>query len=197
VLAVVGLLASWPAWSAAGYLAELAAALCFVWNLMQLLRHGQPRPRAPQPPIPNQPQIDRLGTRATRAAGLCLPLALLLLLAARLGWRGEWALAAEHLAALGWIVLMIVGVSYHVLPRFSGAGVRGQGWASAQLACHLAALLLIVGGLGFGWGRVFAVGGALMGVALGLFAWTIWPALRPVRLRPGAIALTASGARHE
>ena len=31
-------------------------------------------------------------------------------------------LAAEHLVVLGWVMLMIVGVAYHVLPRFSGCG---------------------------------------------------------------------------
>jgi hypothetical protein len=162
----------------------------FVVNVVQLFRRGTPRARPAPPPIANQPRIDRLGTHATKASGMCLPLALGLLLGSRMGWPGEWALAAEHLAALGWIMLMIVGVAYHVLPRFTGVGVRGIGWARAQLACHLGGLLIMVPALGFGWAGLFAIGGALVASATGLFAWTIWPALQPIRQRPGSIALT-------
>jgi hypothetical protein len=174
----------------AGLVLECGAALLFLVNVAQLLRRGSPRPRSPAPAIAYQPQIDRLGTQATKTSGVCLPLALALMLASQLGWRSEWALAAEHLAALGWVMLMIVGVAYHVLPRFSGVGVRGVGWARAQLACHLCALVLMVPALAFGWGGLFALGGILMAAALGLFAWTIWPTLQPIRLRPGAIPLT-------
>jgi hypothetical protein len=119
-------------------------------------------------------------------------MALFLLLANRLGWiSGAWVLAAEHLAALGWIMLMIVGVGYHVLPRFSGYATRGAFWARAQLGCHLLALVLIVLALGFGWPAAFAAGGLLMALALGLFAWTIWPAIRAQRpgVSPSHIAL--------
>jgi hypothetical protein len=55
----------------------------------------------------------------------------------------------------------------------------------------------MVPALGFGWGGLFAVGGTLMAVALGLFAWTIWPALRPVLPRPGVISLAVREAHHE
>lgn len=192
-LAQIGTLAFVEALAVAGMLLELVAALLFVTNVVQLFRRGTPRPRAVAPPIANQPQIDRLGTQANKVAGVCLPLALGLLLAARLGWRGEWVLAAEHLAALGWVLCMIVGVAYHVLPRFSGQAVRGAGWARAQLACHFGALLLMVLGLGFGWGRLFALGGVVMAAALGLFAWTIWPTLRPLALRPKGISVTVGG----
>ena len=76
------------------------------------------------------------------------------------------------------IMLMIVGVAYHVLPRFSGCATRGTSWARTQLGCHLLALALIVLSLGLGWPAAFAAGGLLMALALGLFAWTIWPSIR-------------------
>jgi hypothetical protein len=186
---VAGMLLAMQSLVVSGLVLECSAALLFLLNVVQLLRRGAPRPRPVAPAIAGQPQIDRLGTQATKASGLCLPLALALLLVSRLGWSGEWALAAEHMAALGWVMLMIVGVGYHVLPRFSGVGVRGAGWARAQLACHLGALLLMVPALAFGWSRLFAVGGVLMAAALGLFAWTVWPTLQPIRLRPGVIPL--------
>lgn len=191
LLATAGLLARIEALVAAGLGVQLAAALLFAANIITLFRRGVPRAdHPPRPPIASQPQVDRIGTRATRLAGQCLPLALLLLLGAQVGWlRGEWVLAAEHLAALGWVMLMIVGVAYHMLPRFNGHGVRGPGWARAQVACHVGALLLMVPALGFGLSALFALGGLLMTAAVALFIWTIWPALQPFRLQSGAITL--------
>jgi hypothetical protein len=179
-LATTSLIGAWDAGVQAGLLLQLAGALIFVANTILLFLRGAERPyRTPPPPIADQPLVDRAGTRATKAAGIALPLALLLLLLVRLGWMsGAWFLAAEHLAALGWVMLMIVGVAYHVLPRFSGRATRGPRWARAQLVCHLGALALIVPALGFGWGRAFAIGGLLMAAAVGLFAWTVWPTVQ-------------------
>jgi hypothetical protein len=187
-LATAATLADWRGFELAGLLLQLAAALIFVANTILLFLRGKQRAQRPlPPPIADQPRVDRVGTQATKLAGLSLPLALLLLLALRLEWiGGSWLLAAEHLATLGWVMLMIVGVAYHVLPRFSGIGTRGLGWARAQLSCHLGALALMVPALGFAWPRVFAAGGLLMTLALGLFAWTVWPALRVLRAQLGA-----------
>jgi hypothetical protein len=190
-LASGGLLAGWGAGVALGLLLQLGGSLAFMSNTILLFLRGAPRPhRPPAPPIAGQPLVDRTGASATKAAGICLPLALLLLLAPQLGWVGsQWTLAAEHIAALGWMMLMIVGVAYHILPRFSGCGTRGPAWARAQLLIHAGALALIVLSLGFGWPRGFALGGVTMAVALGVFAWTIWPTLRVIRSQPNSITL--------
>ena len=191
LLATTGLLAHITVLILAGIMLQIVAALLFTANIISLFRRGVPRAgRPPLPPIANQPQVDRIGTRATRSAGLCLPLALLLLFGAYGGWlRGEWVLAAEHLAATGWIMLTIAGVMYHMLPRFNGRGVRGPGWARAQVTCHIVALVLMVPALGFGVPLLFAVGGLTMTVAIGLLIWTVWPALQPQRLQPDAIPM--------
>lgn len=191
-LATMGLLLRSTASVTFGLLLELAAALAFTANTVLLFTHGPRRAaRSPAPAIAGQPRVDKVGTQATKAAGLCLPLALLLLLLVQVGRVGYgWMLAAEHLAALGWVMLMIVGVAYHVLPRFSGHGTRGPAWVRLQLAVHLAALALIVAGLGFNWPLVFALGGLLMSGAIGLFAWAIWPTLRAVRARSPLVQVT-------
>lgn len=191
-LATAGLLAGWGVGTIAGLLLQVGAALLFAANTVLLFLRGPRRThRPPPPPVPDQPLVDRAGTQATGSAGMCLPLALLLLLAAQLGWiGGTWVLAAEHLAVLGWVMLMIVGVGYHVLPRFSGRGVRGLAWARAQVRCHIAALALIVVALGFGWPPLFAAGGLLMACAIGLFAWTVWPTLQAIRPRHAPIQVT-------
>jgi hypothetical protein len=195
-LASAGPLAHWSAATRLGIALELAAALIFGANTVLLFARGVPRPTPPlAPPIPGQPAVDRVGTQATQGAGISLILALLLLLANQLGWLdGMWVLPAEHLATLGWIMLMIVGVANHVLPRFSGRGTRGPQWAGWQLRAHYAALALLVLGLGFGRAWAFAAGGLLMALALALFAWTVWPTLQAIRARPspGAVATVAA-----
>jgi hypothetical protein len=195
-LASAGLLARWDVAALLGIALELAAALIFGANTVLLFARGVPRPTPPlAPPIPGQPAVDKVGTRATKGAGISLILALLLLLANQIGWIDSvWVLPAEHLATLGWIMLMIVGVADHVLPRFSGRGTRGPAWAGWQLRAHYAALALLVLGLGYGWAWVFAAGGLLMTLALALFAWTVWPTLQAIRTQstPGAIAAIAA-----
>lgn len=191
LLAVTGLLAHVTMLTLAGIVLQIVAALLFTANIVSLFRRGVPRPgRPPLPPVATQPRVDRIGTQATRSAGLCLPLALLLLFGAYSGLlHGEWVLAAEHLAAVGWIMLTVAGVMYHMLPRFNGRGVRGPGWAKAQVTCQIVALLIMVPALGFGVPMLFAVGGLMMTVAIGLLLWTVWPALQLERRRNNAIPL--------
>lgn len=195
-LALGGVSVSGPLRSA-GLALELGAALLFAANTLLLNTRGRLRGGRPiRPPIPGLEHTDRAGLVAAGAATAALPLAPGLMLAAHAGLLpGEGWLAAEHLMALGWTMLMIAGVGYHVLPRFSGRGLRGAAWARAQLGCHLAALALIVAGLVLGLPRVFAIGGALMAAATALFAWTIWPTLSAVRARPGTIALKIGAAK--
>lgn len=178
-LATTGILLLWYSVEIAGLLLQLIAALTFIANTILLFRRGPHRPSRPlMPAIADQPRVDRIGTQATKLAGLSLPIALLLLLMVRLTWiDGAWLLAAEHITTLGWVMLMITGVAYHVLPRFSGVGIRGPAWARAQLLCHLGALAIMAPALGFGWPRAFGLGGQLMALALGLFAWTVWPTI--------------------
>lgn len=172
----IGLAATWQTVTLTGLVLELAGAIVFVYNTIALFRRGSPRPHRPPRPAPEQQRIDRLSTLATKTSGFCLPLALMLMLGIQARWiGGSWWLAAEHLITLGWVLLMIVGVAYHVLPRFSGRALRGWAWAVVQLGSHVLALVLLVSALGIGRPVIFALGGGLMAVSLGLFAWTIWP----------------------
>ena len=178
-----------------GLVLEGVAALLFVANTLLLFlrgrEHAQP---APLPATTIQAEVDRSGTLATQGAALCLPIALVLLLLVRLRWiAAGWLLAAEHLVVLGWLMLMMVGVAYHVLPRFSQRRVRGAGWARAQVALHGAALAVMIPALGFGWTPLFPVGGILMALAIGLFAWTVWPTLEPLRPQPVPVRATHRG----
>jgi len=166
--------------------AQALVGALFVGNVVSLVARGRRRPVGPPlPPGGAQRAVDRLASRATCAAGVALPLSLGLLAAAEADRLApSWRLAAEHLATLGWIVGMVVGVGYHVLPRASGRPVEAAAPVRAQLALHGAAVALMVPALGFGWPRLFALGAALMAASLGVFAALMWPSLAAAR-RPG------------
>jgi hypothetical protein len=175
----------------AGLLLQFAGAMLFVVNSVLLFVRGRQRPiRPPAPPIAGQRDVDRIASQATRLAAPALAVALLLLVGVYARWiSATWILAAEHLAALGWIMLMVVGVAAHVLPRFSGHATRGPVWLRRQLRTHLLALGMMVLALGMGWTVLFVAGAGLMALALALFGWTIWPTLVAIRARPQPITL--------
>ena len=98
--------------------------------------------------------------------------------------------AHVHANLLGFVSMMIFGVAYHVIPRFTGNPLH-----SRQLpAIHLIAANLGLAGLVSGWvARVSsaAVGGALIqfgavfsAVGASLFIYNIWRTLDAVPLIP-------------
>jgi hypothetical protein len=196
-LALAGRLGAGAGVTAAGLWIQAVAALVFLANVALLFARG-PRAshRLPPSPVPQQAELDRLGTVATSVAGLCLPPALMLAaLAASGALAPSWRLAAEHLALLGWVMGTIVGVALHVLPRFTGRPLGAPVWARRQLAAQGLGVALMVPALGLGWTGVFALGGLVMAGAIGLFGWTVRPALatRPL-IRPEALPV-AGGPR--
>ncbi len=85
-----------------------------------------------------------------------------------------------HMNLAGFVAMMIFGVAYHVVPRFSGVPLQGRKAAGVHLVIANAGLLLMV--LGFGMrSRGIAVGEILLATggtatAIGgyLFAWIVW-----------------------
>ena len=182
--------------TAAGLALELAGGLVFLASTVLIHTRGAIRAGCPiAPPIPGLPATDRTSGVAVAVATASLPLALTLMLAAQLGLPGgEWWLAGEHLAALGWAMLMVVGVATRVLPRFTGRALRGVAVTRAQLACHLAALALMVPALALGLPQLFAAGGALMALATALFVWNVWPTVHHGRSRTTRSTMVAEAA---
>lgn len=88
-----------------------------------------------------------------------------------------------HALLLGFVMMMIAGVAYHVIPRFTMAALHSPRLARIHLVIANVGLALMVGGFG---GRVHGVPGsaAMLGVGgtvslLGTwaFAWNIWRTL--------------------
>jgi len=69
-----------------------------------------------------------------------------------------------HLNLLGWMSMMIFGVGYHVLPRFSGRPLHSRGMSVVQFWAANAGLV----GMAVGWGMK-AHGYAGGGTALAVF----------------------------
>jgi len=100
--------------------------------------------------------------------------------------------AHMHANLLGFVSMMIFGVAYHVIPRFSGAQLRSRRAASAHLVVSNAGLMAMVGAWllrgavpGFTM-PVLAVGGILSAAGAFLFIGNVWLTLgTPVRQAGG------------
>ena len=95
-----------------------------------------------------------------------------------------------HMNLLGFVSMMIYGVSYHVMPRFTGNAIHNVRLAVAQLWLANAGLALLVAGFGVraqgGRASIYllAIGGVLGAVAAYVFIYNIWRTLEgspPVR----------------
>ncbi len=86
--------------------------------------------------------------------------------------------AALHAFGLGFLGFVIFGLGEHMLPRFTGAPIRGGrvAWVQQGLA-HAGTVLLLVG-LAFDQRAIAIVGGMLAWAALALFSARLAPVLR-------------------
>ena len=92
---------------------------------------------------------------------------------------GAWRAPALHAYGLGFVVLLVFGLGEHLLPRFTGAPIRGGAAAWAQLALAHAGTVLLAAG--------FAVPVRLLALAGGVLAWLAF-ALFAARLAPVLMA---------
>ena len=92
-----------------------------------------------------------------------------------------------HMALLGFVAMMIFGVAYHVIPRFTGNPLHSRPLAAVHWwLANIGLLTLVIGFLGRPqWGAravpVMAAGGALAAVGAYLFAYNLWRTLDAVR----------------
>lgn len=99
-----------------------------------------------------------------------------------------------HMLVLGFVTMMIFGVAYHVVPRFSGHPLHGRQMAGWHWWASNAGLLLMTAGFllrphfGTRATPLLAAGGTLAALGAYVFAWLIW------RTIDGPAALRASRA---
>ncbi len=88
-----------------------------------------------------------------------------------------WRAAALHAFGLGFLTFVIFGLGEHMLPRFTGAPIRGGrvSWVQQGLA-HSGTILLLVG-LAFDQRATAIIGGMLAWAAFALFSARLAPVL--------------------
>ncbi|HEX6588068.1 MAG TPA: cbb3-type cytochrome c oxidase subunit I [Longimicrobiales bacterium] len=95
----------------------------------------------------------------------------------------QYRAAHMHANLLGFVSMMIFGVAYHVIPRFSGAALRSEKLAYAHVWIANAGLALMVAGFltrahGLSaWRPVLIAGGLLSAAGAFLFIYNIWRTL--------------------
>jgi cytochrome c oxidase cbb3-type subunit 1 len=101
--------------------------------------------------------------------------------------------AHVHANLLGFVSMMIFGVAYHVIPRFSGTPLRSRRAAIV----HLWVANLGLAGLVAGWllrpsawdagTAAIGFGGLVSALGAFLFIGNLWQTLAPVRTRRGPV----------
>ncbi len=105
--------------------------------------------------------------------------------------------AHVHANLLGFVSMMIFGVAYHVIPRFTGNPLHSRRLGPVHLwTANLGLALLVSGWIvrvwAFGAGEALVrAGGAVSAVGVGLFIYNIWRTLGPA---PALRRATAAGA---
>ena len=108
-----------------------------------------------------------------------------------------WAVyrvAHMHMLLLGFVTMMIYGVAYHVIPRFTGHALhrrRAAGWhwwlSNAGLASMATGFALRVHGVP-GAGLLIAIGGVCSAAGAYIFAYLLWRTIDgPARLREASV----------
>jgi cbb3-type cytochrome oxidase subunit 1 len=143
--------------------------------------------------------MDRYVTRFLRASLLWLVAGVTL--GAAMAIHPPWQIyraAHLHLLLLGFVVMMISGVAYHVLPRFAATPLYSGRLASIHVVVANVGLALFIAGFGLRahahraapW--LLGSGGALSAIGAYLLVWNLWrtldrailPAARLQQLRP-------------
>ncbi|MGE5088423.1 MAG: glutaredoxin family protein [Candidatus Levyibacteriota bacterium] len=89
-----------------------------------------------------------------------------------------WRAAALHAYGMGFVAFVVLGLGEHLLPRFTGAPIRGGGPAWTQIGLVHAGTLLMVAGF-LAEARAIAFAGGLAALAgFAVFAWRLLPVLR-------------------
>jgi cbb3-type cytochrome oxidase subunit 1 len=108
------------------------------------------------------------------------------LIGAAMAIHPPWAAyrpAHLHSLLLGFVMMMIAGVAYHVIPRFAVATLHSPRLAKAHLiVANLGLTLMVAGFLGRPHGHALAplclaTGGVLSLLGAWAFAWNLWRTL--------------------
>jgi cbb3-type cytochrome oxidase subunit 1 len=104
-----------------------------------------------------------------------------------------YRLAHVHMLLLGFVTMMIYGVAYHVIPRFTGHALHGRRaatwhWWIANVGLALMAAGFMLRARGVAWAPIaLGAGGIASAVGAYTFAWLVWRTIDgPAPLRAAA-----------
>lgn len=112
-------------------------------------------------------------------------------------WPGTLVYRPAHMHAnlLGFVSMMIFGIAYHVIPRFTGNALHGRRLASAQLWIMNLGLSALVGGwisrvwIGAAGQRLVEIGAVLSTLGAGIFIYNLWRTMGPTRPPGGPVRM--------
>ena len=104
----------------------------------------------------------------------------LLALGVHLPGSGDWVLVHVHLNLIGFVLQMIFGISYHVVPRFAGLGTRpfSPRFAVVQFWLVNIGLVLLLAGFAAPAPIALGTGGVLLLAGIYLYVANLWLTLR-------------------
>jgi hypothetical protein len=177
-----------------GLAAALVAGLAFMVSIITLFRLPVGDKPSPPPPFPEQTNIDRVGIRFTRMAGIWLIVGLILGLAL-VFWipgTGRWELVWAHSLLIGWFLSMASGVSYHVLSRWTGTPWRWPRLPIIHLRLVQFGLPIMMLALALDSRWLFLIAGPAQTIAVLLFLANVIPQAGHLKPIP-RIGVTAAG----
>jgi hypothetical protein len=132
---------------------------------------------APPPPFEEQVPIDRIGIQFTRLAGIWLIIGLVvgLMIVVWTPSVGRWELVWAHAMLLGWFLSMASGVSYHVLPRWTGQQWRWPRLPGIHLRLVQIGLPVMLLALALDTQWLFIVAGPIQTIALLIYIANVLP----------------------
>ncbi|HWV24939.1 MAG TPA: hypothetical protein VNZ58_12180, partial [Thermomicrobiales bacterium] len=187
----IGLRAIWM--ERIGIALALAGAVLFMFNVASLF-HQKAHTPPPTDLHPDQAAVDKVGIGFTKLSASWLIVGLLI--GVILSWWqpsfGRWDLVWAHAMLVGWFMTMAGGVSYHVLPRWTGVPWRSTQMVRLHYQIVTFGLPFMVLALATGWQWLFFIAGPLQALAILVFLVNVAPMVvkltGPVRL---AIAIAA------
>lgn len=96
-------------------------------------------------------------------------------------WIWYWRTAHIHAMLVGWLLNLIFGVAFWILPRLDANGWRGSPWLvwSASALLHIALAVLVWASI-WPWSAAIFIASGLECAAAIAMAWHCWPRLQPL-----------------
>jgi cbb3-type cytochrome oxidase subunit 1 len=91
----------------------------------------------------------------------------------------QWRLAHTHLNLVGFVVMVIFGIAYHILPRFAGKPLHSEAWASAHFwIAALATAGMVIGFIAPAAALLLWIGSVAQFTGIVLGVVNLWLTLR-------------------